>query len=559
MLLSFIALIILSIPADRHVYSTEKVASAIVSFLKRYQAESQWPRFPMFAPLILRWILSSKTLFSTSLPDAQETAFEEEFKYIIVTSTLLNDMPGSKSSDLPTIRNNPNKSLNATSRTAFLMGIASTAVSAISCALWLAFKLINYYFEQQPTSPPNIVSISTVGLIHFTAFFLLYRNHRHTKIRHIHATALETLRKIVSLCQTNDAAIARVIDKLRELELVSQGSTLAPPESSSYASHSSKRHVLSRKVLETQRTMRNVSRLQFQQFVTAIQRIQPHVHHHNFSRLCDMYNVETFTTQQLDVEKIVKSTQYTITQLDQLTSAVRLKRRECLMRMLALDIMTTGHDSERMDYERNWEDVISIMSDLILHHRDCTQQISDILNSENCNSSKDLIAGEDNHDVNPQFHDLLHRLNTLEKYIQNVQAKLFLCRYDMRALHRDRGKNLNLIRNDSVFQIIGDRFGNIDQDFSHMLDQWEESKDVLLAISEKQHRKSTVSLPSPPSSPRQGNVISTQDTSHKPDITSAAPGMRRSLINAAAVACFLENKRRSRNTMTRQQERILLK
>ncbi|KAG0177299.1 hypothetical protein DFQ29_004991 [Apophysomyces sp. BC1021] len=323
-------------------------------------------------------------------------------------------------------------------RTAFLVWVGIVTVSAISSLLWLSSELIGCYLEKTPF--PSYAHILCAGFIHSVAFFLLYRNYRHTNIRRIHATALDNLRQLVSLCQTNDTAVARLIDKLRQFELISQGCTLAPPESS-YSCRSREQPMLSRKTLDIRRTVRSILHVQFRQFISFIGKIQPLIHQNNLSRLCDMYSVETFPSQSLDVDKIIKPSQCTTTQLDQLTNATRLKRRECLMQMLALDIMTTGHDSERADYERNWEGVIKIMSDLIAQYRECTQQICDILSSEtfDTGTSADPVTNEDGHYTNPQLQELLYRFSTLEKYVQSVQAKIFLCRYDMKALYRDRG------------------------------------------------------------------------------------------------------------------------
>lgn len=114
--------------------------------------------------------------------------------------------------------------------------------------------------------------------------------------------------------------------------------------------------------------------------------------------------------------------------------------------------------------------------------------------------------------ADPRVNVLLHQYAALEKHVRNIQSKLLLCRQDTRC-------NQSLER-------IGDRLNMIEQDMTQMLTQWEETTEAYRKLS-----SASQSLPSPPSSPAGSN-----NSSNK-------PFMRRSMLTAAAVACFLENKR----------------
>lgn len=113
---------------------------------------------------------------------------------------------------------------------------------------------------------------------------------------------------------------------------------------------------------------------------------------------------------------------------------------------------------------------------------------------------------------------LMHRVSVVEKHMEDIQAKLFLCKQDTKSLVSGRGTvykdmiyticiadiSLLLVSNFSLKR-ISKRFSHIDENMSSLLRQWEESKHSLNSLlnDEQSKLKTTfASLPSPPSSPR---------------------------------------------------------
>ncbi|KAI9029820.1 hypothetical protein CLU79DRAFT_715889 [Phycomyces nitens] len=219
------------------------------------------------------------------------------------------------------------------------------------------------------------------------------------------------------------------------------------------------------------------------------------------------------------------------------------------MYLLALDIMTSGHDSERDDYEQNWEKAVHIMSGLITTYTESNANINKLLDAAIFQDglSPDFDCGGRSFD--PRAQTLLHRFNVLENYVRNIQSKIFLCKHDTKTFSSGRGSAYSMER-------IGERFTTIDQDFSQMLSQWEETKETLSGFTRQDSSPRTSLLPSPPTSPRQTGIRSSgaikrlsyiQQSRQKPGTAT-----RQSLMTAAAVASFLENKRVNR-LQSRQQ------
>lgn len=126
---------------------------------------------------------------------------------------------------------------------------------------------------------------------------------------------------------------------------------------------------------------------------------------------------------------------------------------------------------------------------------------------------------------------LMHRVSAVEKYIEDIQAKLFLCKQDTKSFSSGRGMLLKAAPLIHIFthillckhpivsaltlEKISKQFGNIDENISNFLTQWEESKSALNTLLEDEQSKlnTIMSLPSPPSSPRDFHHNSNDESS----------------------------------------------
>ncbi|KAI7885363.1 hypothetical protein K492DRAFT_171877 [Lichtheimia hyalospora FSU 10163] len=337
--------------------------------------------------------------------------------------------------------------------------------------------------------------------IHGAVYSVLRRYQRRCKIRSIHSTALGLLRDLVIECEKSDVMVMRIIDQSRQLNAIYQGDTLAPPDDISSASSPTTPITASssRRVADTRRALTHIFNSQWAHWLSALRRLESFSHQGNLSRFRDMYNIIPVAHQQNG-------------STEEQMHVIHWKRRECLVHLLALDVMTLEHDSDRLDYESHWEVVIKVMGNLVNEYKRHVPTLR-----EHLISSTEVYEDDDERPTrpaDPRVNVLLHQYAALEKHVRNIQSKLLLCRQDTRC----NQQNQSLER-------IGDRLGMIEQDITQMLTQWEETTEAYRKLSSASH-----SLPSPPSSPAGSN-------------NSNKPLMRRSMLTAAAVACFLENKR----------------
>ncbi|KAL0083228.1 hypothetical protein F4703DRAFT_1929909 [Phycomyces blakesleeanus] len=538
MLLSFIILITLSIPPQRQPLVLSKLGKI---------AKASLPRFHSYSSLIANFLIRlgsywthalKQTSFSSSLPDTEETAFEEQFKYFIVTSSLLSDTPITQTTDLTPADTNDLPALKQSEKT-YGVWKKIILISSVLSFLWVAGGMATSSFGSQPdTSYSHQLLIISVCIGHLIGYFIIRRSHRRTIIRRLHRTALVKLCQIVDLFQNSDTSLLRLLDSIRQVDLISQGYTLASACSAPRPLREQPNNK-PRQITEICRETSELLHALFEPLATCITQLQPLTHQANLLRLREMYNVEELPKNFVDTADIRKSVMPT-DRLDHISYAVRCRRRETLMYLLALDIMTSGHDSERDDYEQKWENAVNIMSNLISTYTEFNANINKLLDAAIFQDglSREYDCGGRSFD--PRAQTLLHRFNVLENYIRNIQSKIFLCKHDTKTFTSGRGSAYSIER-------IGERFGTIDQDFSHMLSQWEETKETLLGFTRQEISPRTSQLPSPPTSPRQTGIRSSgtikrlsyiQQSRQKP-----SPVTRHSLMTAAAVASFLENKR----------------
>ncbi|KAI9257207.1 hypothetical protein BDA99DRAFT_515801 [Phascolomyces articulosus] len=571
MLLSFVALVFFAVPTNQHqdnnvdddyenLLSLNNILQRrdyAVTITKKYITQAGNFSVQVIIPLVLHWIEHVRGCISSSLPDVEETAFEEQFKYLIVTSSLLSELPSTNSTASSTSNNTMTRISSNTGITTQNNLFNSMLPGMITIAAATSFLLLiaSYLGVLPDYFSLTCLVLASQGL----AFFILRRLHRRTKIRSIHTTALVRLRQLVAQCEQGDTALLRLVDQIRQLELISQGSTLAPPNhyrtrtitSSSFLSSTptSSSSSSSRRAADMRRSTSHILHSQFRKFADALSNLEPLSHSGNLSRFRDMYNINnnaSFSPLLVFDDRILKAAMDNTDELEHLMHTIHWKRRECVIHLLALDVMTLGHDSERVDYEQNWESVIEVISELVADYRRHNPLLHEHLTSSSLYSEEE----EDERKILPGTVDqrsqaLLHQYTALEKHVRSIQSKLLLCRQDAKAFSTSRAAAAYSMER------IGERFGAIDQDLSHMLAQWEDAKDAYMIISDNDSSEDlTQILPSPPSSPKKADSSGSSTSS---TAASRRAHYRRSMMTGAAVSSFLENKRASRQLRTRAQ------
>ncbi|GAN01490.1 hypothetical protein MAM1_0008c00923 [Mucor ambiguus] len=449
--------------------------------------------------LFYHWLRPLKPLLSFTLSTSEQSIFEEEFKYLIVTSSLFNETPQPASSSAAASAEHHKSASSTLAQPAHIhtsnvkqkqkikdfsnihLTVSLIATNAICSAV--SMILMNQFRSMLPV---------VLGSDIMTCYFII-RHHKRVQIRKIHASALDSMHEIISLSQESDTMLNRLLK----------------------VSNDHQQH---------QQLLGSLLSSHFETFVETVQQLQPLIDNHNLSRLRDMYNInEDIPSMLLEFD----SHQYKPEDVDLIHSVIVWKRREYLLYLLALDVMSNNRTAR---YGKIWSQAIQVNHNLVREYLEFNKKLSVMsaeMSDSNATSSKkendkvslaistqsDTSKATDETSISDsRCITLMHRVSVVEKHMEDIQAKLFLCKQDTKSLASGRVSSFSLKR-------ISKRFSYIDESMNSLIKQWEESKHSLDALLEEEQSrlKSTfTSLPSPPSSPRdfRQNVYSAEEESN---------------------------------------------
>ncbi|CAO3613320.1 unnamed protein product [Mucor hiemalis] len=455
-------------PLDLSTIITFTAITITIYVLCRRQIFEKWPIFEKLIRVVWSAFYHcsqlTKNLFSLSLSTSEQSIFEEEFKYLIVTSSLFNEQQQqhkqrlSKTEDVQDDEEeffvNSNKSL-------VLRIFGASALSVIISIITL--------------TKFNIVLLPCWITIYIATCYILYKHHRHVQIRRIHASALDSMQKIVALSQKSDAILLRLIN------------------------HDS--------LKEQQQTFGACLSSHFETYTELVHQLQPLIDTSNLSTLREMYNIkEDIPSLLLEFD----SHQYDVDDIDLIYSVTCWKRREYLLYLLALDVMS--NNQKNTHYGKNWRQATKVNTLLLAEYDQFNKKLVELENIVSEKKSSEIELPSPTLPPAPEttttftFSDkrssnLMLRVSTVEKYMEDIQAQLFLCKQDTKSLSSGRVSSISLEK-------MSKRFNHIDESFTHLIAQWEESKNALNTLLETEQSL----LPSPPSSPR--NQQSFDDVTH---------------------------------------------
>ncbi|CEI87039.1 hypothetical protein RMCBS344292_01459 [Rhizopus microsporus] len=140
--------------------------------------------------IFYHWTRTIKVLFSTSLSPKEQSIFEEQFKYLIVTSSVFNEL-NQQQQQQQMLENAPQTT----------EGIGHLFILTISLLYSVTLLATCYYYYHDTLICGLLISYL------FTCYFI-YRHNKHVQVRKIHASALDSMHEIISLSQKSDTALA---------------------------------------------------------------------------------------------------------------------------------------------------------------------------------------------------------------------------------------------------------------------------------------------------------------------------------------------------------------
>ncbi|ORY95755.1 Mysoin-binding motif of peroxisomes-domain-containing protein [Syncephalastrum racemosum] len=424
--------------------------------------------------------------FSTSLPLAEETAFEEKFKYLIVTSPLLNEtlmvQPGgrNKKQQKHAAPHMTTDYSTPTSNKRFYGAVGVGTMGTLS-ALFAALGAETLLVQQQQkpasqtsnaSSTPLVTSVIplTVLLTSSVSVFFVYRHVRRSGIRQLYHTALSRLQSLMENSETLDSKVHRALITIQEIELVSRGYRLSMPLSPvSRIEQTSK----ARRCIALRSRLSSILRRAFIIYEEAIIDLVGHVDKNGVSRLYDMYNVRSVAS----LSAVEHDDETSLEFLRALAQLMHTKRRECMMQFLALNIVSEGHDSVRRDYESSWRAVTTVLANLETETISFVNQILDALDTELYKPAPDLGPASDasaSPAADGRLRQFVHRLASLDQQIRTVEAKLYICNEDVRQLVTEDSHELR--------ERLRKEYTSIEQDFSQLVVEWEAGRDALSTV-----------------------------------------------------------------------------
>ncbi|KAI9030716.1 Mysoin-binding motif of peroxisomes-domain-containing protein [Phycomyces nitens] len=416
--------------------------------------------------------------FSVSLPIAEETAFEEKFKYLIVTSPLLNEI----------LSVHTKQHLAAELPFSFSADRPSSHVGTLAtiAGLLLAFGAERFVQPKNQIMPVPV----TITLSSSVSLFFVYRHMRRSWIRQLYQTALSRLQTLVEECDRLDTRIHRALITIQEIELVSRGYRLSTPLSPiSRIEQTSK----SRRCMALRQRLAGLLRKAFMVYEEAIMDLSDQVNKTNVSRLYEMYNVRSIASLSavgtLDRDE---EAPLGLDYLKQLAQLMHSKRRECMMQFLALDIMTEAHDSVRGDYENGWHAVNMVLFRLVSETKGFATESKEALDSELCKTTS-TPETDTPMPASPvadgRLRQFIHRLSSLDQQIRTFEAKIYLCHDDIR--HISAGSTTD----DELKSHLLREYQSLHTDMGNIAIEWQMGRDALQQFLEPSNLATPVHSP----------------------------------------------------------------
>lgn len=155
-------------------------------------------------------------------------------------------------------------------------------------------------------------------------------------MRRIHASALTSMHKIISLSQKSDALLLRLLNSF--------------PSTLTSIKHSAEQY---------QQAFGSLLSSHFETYIECVHQLQPLIDTHNLSTFREMYNLnEAIPSLLLEFD----SHQYKVEDIHLIYSVICWKRREYLLYLLSLDVMSNHN---RTHYGKTWRQAIQVNHGLV--------------------------------------------------------------------------------------------------------------------------------------------------------------------------------------------------
>ncbi|KAI8982431.1 hypothetical protein BDF20DRAFT_1000386 [Mycotypha africana] len=508
----------------------------------------------LLSPLLDHFNKFLKMRFSLSLSRREQSKFEEEFKYLVVTSSLFNDSlkPATTTASVlnqsPAFLNDDIGSEPLASQKRDNLSTNDPTIQNILITSSINVIVSSIFLTKFDTSSTMLLLLPVYTIL----CYFTYRYQKHTQIRKLHSCAINTINELIAISQDSDQLLYRLINLSHYADEEEGGGKRAQ---------------------ELTKSLGSLLSNHLQSYMGMIKSLEPLVDKRNMTRFRDMYNIKEKIPSQLIVNDSDEDA-FKLEDIDLLITMITWKRREYLLHLLALDVLSAEnmkkeqqHITSTTYYSQSWIKAIQANRQLIdeytafnsastqLFYKNTTSvsseddnssmQSSSVINELSIRKKKSIISTTDGMTTSSfdgRALALMHRISAIEKLMEDMQASLFLCKQDTRLVSGN-STNSNCSSSNRRFSSsaqyhlvdrLNRRFEHLDREIKNLCHQWEESKQSLNYLLSLEDKKEL--LPSPPASPnlyffKHQNKYLTSDLATSPITTTThfkSIGLRRS-------------------------------
>ncbi|CAO3576427.1 unnamed protein product [Absidia cylindrospora] len=446
--------------------------------------------------------------FSVSLPLMEEMAFEEKFKYLIVTSHLLNDALSTHPKQKTPPRAPPPFHTTATRTRSATIGTVATLAGLLAAVGLERYTQQNEQQEQYEDDTTvtalalkSITPTITMALASGVSLFFVYRHLRRSLIRKLYQRALTQLQDVLEQSQLLDSKVHWALLTIQEIELVSRGYRLSPiTRMEQTTSKSTKRCTRLRSQLS------RLLRRAFIVYEEAIIDLSDWVNKPTLARLFDMYNIQSVASLSAASAAAASAASagnsdndmnddkdddggddcISLDYLKSLAHLMHLKRRECMLQFLALSVMTGDRDYIRKGYETGWKNINSVLLMVKDETTGFVKDVKEAIDNEFGQSpALERTPGTPTHTESRPF---IHRLSVLGQHLRTTEARVYLCNDELQRRQRllsstnDDHQSLALLEQQQ--QALKKEYLAMEKDIQQLATEWEAGRhalDTLLA------------------------------------------------------------------------------
>ncbi|KAI8336097.1 Mysoin-binding motif of peroxisomes-domain-containing protein [Chlamydoabsidia padenii] len=434
--------------------------------------------------------------FSTSLPVMEETAFEEKFKYLVVTSPLMNDTLSAhpKQKQMQQVAPHPFHTSTTYTRSAQIGTLAT--LSGLLLALGLEQSLSLHPKEITDALMDGVTPTITMALASGVSFYFVYRHLRRSSIRNTYQYALTQLQDILQQSQLFDSKVHRALLTIQEIELVSRGYRLSTPLSPiSRIEQASK----SKRCARLRSQLCGLLRHAFIVYEETTVDMTDWVNKQTLSRLFDMYNINSVASLSAADDEDGLTLDY----LKTLAHLMHLKRRECILQFLALTIVTGDHDSIRKGYEAGWRNINTVLGKLGNETKDFVKTVKEAMETEFSKPSHFDLENKSDLTINTESRHFIHHLSTLDQSLRTMEARVHLCNDELqqrqRLLSKATAHEDHSLELEQQHQLLKKEYMTMEREIQQLVMEWEAGKTALDSLMAPSKIDTCSDQPSPAS------------------------------------------------------------